>query len=121
MKRGNAVRLAFAGALLITPGCALPQAVNGGSYFAKNNSQQSLRCRYRVDEGEWGRYFRLRPGAEFSLRSQPGMETVYFFCDPPVKRVSYALTLGKRYSILRGEGGLLELREIAIASPGEGD
>ena len=116
MKPGNAVRLALAGALLVTPGAALPQAVTGDSYFAKNNSQRTLHCRYRVDEGEWGRYFRFRPGAEFLVRREPGMETVYFFCDPPVKRVSYALTRGKRYSILPGEGGLLELREIAIGS-----
>ena len=120
MRRRNAARLALAGALLISPSCALPQAVDGGSFFAKNNSQQTLRCRHRVDQGKWERYFRLRPGAEFLLRSRPGMQTVYLFCDPPVKRVSYALALGKRYSILRGEGGVLELREITVGSPGEG-
>lgn len=110
--RGRALRLALAIGVIATPACALPQAVVGVMFMVKNNSAAKLRCRYRVDEGMWGEYFRLNPGAEFDLRRQSSMEVVYFFCDPPVKRVSYRLEAGKRHSILPGEGGALELREV---------
>ena len=89
----------------------MPQAIPAGVFLVKNNSDRTLHCRYRVDEGEWLKYFKFRPGAEFTLPHSAGM-LVYFFCDPPVKRVSYRIRPGERYSILPADDGGLELRDI---------
>jgi len=110
--RTDALRLALAAALVAAPAAARPQAVPGSAFLVKNNSAATLNCRYRVDEGPWLKYFAFKSGAEFSLRQPPGVRAVFFFCDPPVKRVSYRLHPGERYSLLPAADGGLELRDI---------
>jgi hypothetical protein len=108
--------LGLAAAALLAPASALPQAVGGGVFTAKNNSSAQLRCRYRIDDQAWGKYFRLRPGAELQLDRRPGMEVVYLFCDPPVRRVTYLLRAGERHSLLRADDGAIELRSITTGT-----
>lgn len=104
--------LSLAAAALAVPGCARPQAVPGGVYLAKNNSSKTLKCRSRIDDGAWSAYFKLKPGAEFTQRGDSHIQSVLFFCDPPMARVAYPLERGERYSILPGANGGLELRHV---------
>ena len=104
--------LALSAAALVAPSCALPQAVGGGYFFVKNNTDERLRCRYRIDDGAWRPYFRFNRGSEFRLDRRPGMTTVYFFCDPPVRRVTYVLRSGERQSLLRAADQSIEMRNI---------
>lgn len=108
--------LGLAAAALLVPASALPQAVAVGAFMAKNNTREQLRCRYRIDDNAWGKYFRLRPGAELRLDRRPGMELVYLFCDPPVRRATYVLRPGERHSLLRADDGAIELRAITTGT-----
>lgn len=112
MSRSRLCGLALVAAALVAPPPGQAQAVGGGLYMVKNNSSERLKCRYRVDDGEWGPSFRMRRGAEFSLRQPPGTSGLAFFCERPAKRVSYLLRPGERYSLLRADDGAIELRAI---------
>ena len=117
MARPSAAALLLAASLLLPLDTGLSQALPDGDYFVKNNSNERLRCRYKIGDQRWRGSFLFRPGAEFKLAWRPDRQRVLFFCEPPARRVSYRLAQGRRHSLLRADDGAIDLREITAATP----
>ena len=98
--------------LVAIPSMLTLQSAPAGIFLVKNNTAEPLRCRHRVGPSAWSRHQLLEPGAEFHRRGSDGL--LQLTCDPPVKRVVYALRPGERYSLLRAADGAVELRRIAV-------
>ncbi len=69
-------------------------------FFVKNNTAVNLTCSVRAERGNWSRPFSLPRGAEWS-RMDPSANRYFIRCSAPVRRATYALLDGVRYSFLR--------------------
>lgn len=81
------------------------------AFNAKNNTQATLACRCKFPGETWSPPQVVPPGGEITRYS--GSEKMMMVtCDAPVARVIYPVARGKRYSFLRGSGGVIALRLI---------
>ena len=76
----------------------------------QNNSVMALTCAIKWGSSDWGDWFAIPAGGEWS-------DTVFFGgaelqCRPPVRAAIYPLQGGGRYSLLPASGGGVELVEV---------
>ena len=82
--------------------CAVP----GGFYLVINNTNQSLKCAYKMQHGEWSGWFQIPPAGNWTSGVRGA---VSFQCAPPVRQRVYPLVPGTRYALLRTANGPIDL------------
>ena len=80
-----------------------------------NNTRSELTCAKNGGSG-WSRWFTIAPGAEWNGDDFDIGASAQFQCRPPVRRLSYKIVAGKRYSLVRGAGDEVELIEVTASS-----
>jgi hypothetical protein len=96
--------------------CSTQQGVIVPSlYVVINNSNKGFYCATQwAGSSEWSGWFKMMPGKEWNADSPPKPKNAAIQCTAPVRHWIYTIQPGKRYTVQRGDDGLIQVREVTV-------